>query len=74
MWTPARPTTLSHGRARTESRRIELDSQKPFTAARARNAGLRRLRELYPQLSYVQFIDGDCELIPGWLEHAYALS
>src|SRR5690242_3044010 len=38
---------------------IELDSKKPFTAARARNAGLRRLWDLHPNLSYVQFIDGD---------------
>jgi GT2 family glycosyltransferase len=50
---------------------VELNTQTPFSAARARNAGLRRLRELDPQLSYVQFIDGDCELIPGWLQHAH---
>jgi cellulose synthase/poly-beta-1,6-N-acetylglucosamine synthase-like glycosyltransferase len=49
---------------------VELDSKKPFTAARARNAGLRRLWELYPDLSYVQFIDGDCELNPGWVDVA----
>src|SRR5689334_21525763 len=49
---------------------IELDSKRPFTAARARNIGLRRLWELHPDLSYVQFIDGDCELIPGWLDLA----
>jgi GT2 family glycosyltransferase len=49
---------------------IELDMGFPFTAARARNAGLRRLREISPNLEYVQFLDGDCELIQGWLEDA----
>jgi glycosyltransferase involved in cell wall biosynthesis len=49
---------------------IELDRSLPFTAARARNAGFRRLRELAPDLPYVQFVDGDCELNREWLEHA----
>jgi GT2 family glycosyltransferase len=49
---------------------VELDMAKPFTAARARNAGLARLRELSPQLQYVQFVDGDCELAPQWPAHA----
>jgi GT2 family glycosyltransferase len=46
---------------------ISLDMNLPFTAARARNAGFRRLRDLDPRLSYVQFVDGDCEVVPGWL-------
>ena len=49
---------------------IELDMSIPFTAARARNAGFRRLREIASDLSYVQFVDGDCELIGGWPEQA----
>ena len=49
---------------------IELDMSIPFTAARARNAGFRRLREMAPDLLYVQFVDGDCELEESWLEHA----
>src|SRR5262249_50587947 len=49
---------------------IELDLSVPFTAARARNAGFRRLREMAPDLPYVQFVDGDCELIEGWSDHA----
>lgn len=48
---------------------IELNGTAPFTAARARNAGFQRLRQRAPDLRYVQFIDGDCELIAGWLEH-----
>src|SRR5262249_504972 len=49
---------------------VELDMTIPFTAARARNAGFRRLKETAPRLLYVQFVDGDCELAEGWLEKA----
>jgi GT2 family glycosyltransferase len=49
---------------------IELDLSIPFTAARARNAGFARLLTIIPDLTYVQFVDGDCELVPGWLEAA----
>jgi len=45
---------------------VDLDLTIPFTAARARNAGFRRLQELAPGLNYVQFIDGDCELNKDW--------
>jgi GT2 family glycosyltransferase len=51
---------------------VELDATQPFTAARARNAGLARLLELAPQAEYVQFVDGDCELVAGWLAQARA--
>lgn len=49
---------------------VELDLSSPFTAARARNAGLDRLLERDPGLRYVQFVDGDCEVVGGWLERA----
>ncbi|MGX4803381.1 glycosyltransferase [Bradyrhizobium guangdongense] len=49
---------------------VELDLSIGFTAARARNAGLQRLQELAPDLSFVQFVDGDCELAEGWLNEA----
>ncbi|MBF2029623.1 MAG: glycosyltransferase family 2 protein [Oscillatoriales cyanobacterium C42_A2020_001] len=49
---------------------VELDLSIPFTAARARNAGFERLIELNPDLKYVQFVDGDCEVVDGWLERA----
>lgn len=49
---------------------VELDILTPFTAARARNEGFRRLRELAPGLAYVQFVDGDCQLVHGWVEKA----
>lgn len=49
---------------------VELDLSVPFTAARARNAGLIRLQMLEPGLRYVQFVDGDCQLSHGWLQLA----
>lgn len=49
---------------------VELDMARPFTAARARNAGFARLRERAPDIRYVQFIDGDCELLLSFPEHA----
>ena len=47
---------------------VALDMARPFTAARARNAGLERLEGD----GLVQFIDGDCVLDPGWIETARA--
>lgn len=51
---------------------VELDLSKPFSMARARNAGFARLRELRPGLARVQFVDGDCEVVAGWLATASA--
>jgi GT2 family glycosyltransferase len=45
---------------------VELDIARGFTAARARNAGFRRLMELQPDVVFVQFVDGDCELASAW--------
>ncbi len=49
---------------------VQLDLSIPFTAARARNIGLRRLMHIEPSVRFVQFVDADCELIPGWIENA----
>ncbi len=49
---------------------VDLDMSRPFSAARARNAGFERLRETTPDVEYVQFIDGDCEVAQGWIEAA----
>lgn len=49
---------------------VDLDLSRPFTAARARNEGLARLLALAPDLELVQFVDGDCEVVPGWIEAA----
>lgn len=52
---------------------VELDMRQPFTAARARNAGVDHLRAHMGYLpDFVQFIDGDCALRPGWLQTARA--
>ena len=50
---------------------VALDMQLPFTAARARNAGFLRVRELMPHVRHVQFVDGDCEVVGDWLERAH---
>jgi glycosyltransferase involved in cell wall biosynthesis len=51
---------------------VNLDMSQSFTAARARNAGFARLRKIDPSINYVQFVDGDCEVLPGWLVAAAA--
>lgn len=47
-----------------------LDTAKPFSAARARNEGFDLLLKKYPNIQYVQFIDGDCILDQGWFKAA----
>jgi GT2 family glycosyltransferase len=44
----------------------------PFTAAGGRNAGFARLTESQPDVDVVQFLDGDTEVVAGWLDHALA--
>lgn len=51
---------------------VLLDTDQPFTAARARNRGLAELMEMAQPPAYVQFLDGDCALQPGWIETARA--
>lgn len=47
---------------------VPLDLTRPFTAARARNAGFAALGPV----TYAQFVDGDCELRPDWIATARA--
>ena len=49
---------------------VELDSDTPFTAARARNAGFRQIQQIAPQGEYIQFLDGDCEMKDSWPQTA----
>ena len=49
---------------------VELSLDSPFTAARARNNGLSVLQKLNPDIRYVQFVDGDCEMTDGWFTSA----
>ncbi|MFN3453170.1 MAG: glycosyltransferase family A protein, partial [Sphingorhabdus sp.] len=51
---------------------VELDMDKPFSAARARNEGFASLRQQHPDIAFVQFVDGDCELEKGWIDSAEA--
>lgn len=46
---------------------VALDMDQPFTAARARNAGLARART-----ALVFFLDGDCRAVPGFVAEAAA--
>jgi len=46
---------------------VELDRSAPFTAARGRNAGAMALRDSGDMPDYIQFIDGDCLLVSGWI-------
>lgn len=52
---------------------LQLDMSIPFTAARARNAGLERLLKNSPEIELVQFVDGDCEVDPSWFAAAAAV-
>lgn len=49
---------------------VDLDLTVPFTAARARNAGVARLEETGGLPSFLQFVDGDCILDEGWIAAA----
>jgi hypothetical protein len=46
---------------------VELDMSLPFSAARARNEGFAQLDK---DIAFVQFVDGDCEIVAGWIERA----
>lgn len=49
---------------------VALDMELPFTAARARNAGLAVLADDPPE--FVQMVDGDCAVQAGWISAATA--
>jgi GT2 family glycosyltransferase len=66
-------TDGSVGSARAEGADVvELDMTRPFTAARARNEGFAQIKAKGVLPEFVQFIDGDCELSPGWFDAASA--
>lgn len=50
------------------SRVVELDASKPLTPARGRNEGLTALLRYFPDCEFVQFVDGDGIVEPGWIE------
>jgi glycosyltransferase involved in cell wall biosynthesis len=49
---------------------IALDMTLAFTAARARNAGFNFLETYFQEIEYIQFLDGDCELLSPWVKEA----
>src|SRR5215207_7659552 len=49
------------------ARGVALDMSRPFSAGRARNEGVQTLLSIAPEVEFVQFVDGDCTLLPGWL-------
>ncbi|MEO0400155.1 MAG: glycosyltransferase [Pseudomonadota bacterium] len=51
---------------------VALDMSIPFTAARARNAGVARLLAVAPAIDFIQFVDGDCTLDAAWTSKAVA--
>lgn len=46
---------------------VRLDPRFPFNAGRARAEGFTQLLALFPTIRYVQFVDGDSELLPNWI-------
>jgi glycosyltransferase involved in cell wall biosynthesis len=64
-------TDGSPERARSLGAIVErLDPGSGFTAARARNVGFSVLTDRVTSPEFVQFIDGDCALAPGWIDFA----
>lgn len=47
----------------------QVNAADGFTAARARNVGFDALMEANAP-DFVQFVDGDCEIVDGWIEAA----
>jgi GT2 family glycosyltransferase len=44
--------------------------EPPFTAAKGRNAGIKHLTAKLSDLFAIQFVDGDCEYFPAWIDVA----
>jgi GT2 family glycosyltransferase len=51
---------------------ILMDRGARFSAARARNLGFAQLMHEAPDTTFVQFVDGDCQLQPDWISAATA--
>ena len=47
---------------------IRLSARLPLNAARARNIGFSHILRTHPRTEAVQFVDGDSELEPHWME------
>jgi GT2 family glycosyltransferase len=51
---------------------VELTRDRQLSAARGRNAGAAYLRQHWPTVRYVQFVDGDCVVDANWPHDATA--
>lgn len=51
---------------------LELNPNRPFSAARARNEGLRAAVQTWPDLQFIMFLDGDCVLSSDFAREAAA--
>jgi GT2 family glycosyltransferase len=49
---------------------VSLNGSSLLCAARGRNEGFIKLTKQYPKIDYIQFVDGDTAIAPGWLEKA----
>ena len=49
---------------------VSIDPSRALTPARGRNEGFQRLLQLLPDCDFVQFVDGDSVVEPGWIETA----
>jgi len=49
---------------------VSIDPAIKLTPARGRNEGFTALLGLFPDCEFVQFIDGDSRVSPGWIEAA----
>jgi glycosyltransferase involved in cell wall biosynthesis len=49
---------------------VSLDNTQPYTAARARNAGIDFIVKHWRETDFVQFMDGDCILEDEWIDQA----
>lgn len=73
VYVDSNSTDDSVAQARRLGAHVEvLDPAVPFTAARARNVGWRALLAMHPQLKYLQFVDGDCDVRSEWISKAAA--
>jgi GT2 family glycosyltransferase len=50
---------------------LNLDLSKPFSMARGRNTGAFHLLEHVEEVEFLQFVDGDCEVVDGWMMAAH---
>lgn len=49
---------------------VELDLSRPFSMTRARNEGFAKVCERIPDVQFIQFVDGDCEVVESWIPTA----